>query len=105
MLDQDNSVELIGHYGGDVTHALSAWTSTRRELAEEREQRIGALLKMLAQSSPSQTSPFEKSMLHFLVRCETASDIHLLKHRTAVSINRGSAGHKELGRPTRRTGA
>lgn len=27
----DNTVEMIGHYGGDETHALSAWTSTSRE--------------------------------------------------------------------------
>lgn len=28
MSAQDNKVELIGYYGSDETHALSAWTST-----------------------------------------------------------------------------
>ena len=32
----DNSVELIGTYGGDMAHALSAWTSTSRELTDTK---------------------------------------------------------------------
>jgi flavin-dependent thymidylate synthase len=43
-----NSVELIGYYGGDEIHSLSAWTSTKRELTDEKLGRIGVLLKMLA---------------------------------------------------------
>ena len=27
-----NQVELLGHYGSDLTHAQSAWTSTSRDL-------------------------------------------------------------------------
>ena len=41
-------------------------------------------------------TPFEKSALHFLVTCEQASHIHLLKHRIGVSINAESARYKEL---------
>ncbi|MDY6957700.1 MAG: FAD-dependent thymidylate synthase [Halobacteriota archaeon] len=89
-----NKVELIGYYGGDKTHALSAWTSTSRELTAEKEGRIDKLLKMLAREH--HYTPFEKSYLHFLLTCDTASHIHLLKHRIAVSINAESARYKEL---------
>lgn len=89
-----NTTELIGYYGGDVSHALSAWTSTSRELSPEKEARIPALLKMLAEAGHH--TPFEKSTLHFLVRCDTASHIHLLKHRVGVSVNAESARYKEL---------
>jgi len=46
---QDNRVELIGWYGGDETHALSAWTSTSRDLTQEKRERIPQLLAMLAE--------------------------------------------------------
>lgn len=91
-------IELIGHYGSDETHGLSAWTSTSRELTEEKRARIPQLLEMLA--SNHHESPFEKSLLHFLVRCDDASHIHLLKHRIGVSINGESARYKELKEPT-----
>lgn len=90
----NNSVELIGHYGGDETHALSAWTSTRRELDLDRRVRMYSMLEMLAENGHH--TPFEKSYLHFLVTCDTASHIHLLKHRVGVSINAESARYKEL---------
>lgn len=89
-----NSVELIGYYGSDETHALSAWTSTSRDLTEDKKQRIGKLLKMLA--SEGHHTPFEKSTLHFLVNVDQATHIHLLKHRIGVSINGESARYKEL---------
>jgi thymidylate synthase (FAD) len=89
-----NKVELIGHYGGDVTHAQSAWTSTDRELNEDKVERIPALLQMLARNGHH--TPFEKSTLHFLVTCDQASHIHLLKHRIGVSINGESHRYKEL---------
>lgn len=89
-----NTVELIGYYGNDETHALSAWTSTSRDLTEDKKQRIGKLLKMLA--SEGHHTPFEKSTLHFLVNVDQATHIHLLKHRIGVSINGESARYKEL---------
>lgn len=92
-----NTVELIGHYGSDLTHACSAWTSTSRELTPEKMERVPALLKMLADAGHH--TPFEKSMLHFLVRVDTATHIHLLKHRIGVSINGESARYKELKEP------
>lgn len=88
------SVELVGHYGGDTEHALSAWTSTHRELTDERRARIPAMLKQLAENEHH--TPFEKSTLHFLVVCDRATHIHLLKHRIGVSINAESARYKEL---------
>lgn len=83
-----------GYYGGDITHALSAWTSTDRGLTEEKKDRIGKLLKFLA--SEGHTSPFEKSYLHFLVTADTASHIHIIKHRIGVSVNVESARYKEF---------
>jgi len=89
-----NTVELIGHYGSDQIHACSAWTSTSRELSDEKVQRIPKLLKMLADQGHH--TPFEKSSLHFLVDCDIASHIHILKHRVGVSVNGESARYKEL---------
>jgi flavin-dependent thymidylate synthase len=93
----DNTVEWAstpGYYGGDITHATSAWTSTSRDLSDEKRARIPQMLKMLAENGHH--TPFEKSFLHFLVVCDTASHIHLLKHRVGVSINGESARYKEL---------
>jgi thymidylate synthase (FAD) len=89
-----NTCELIGYYGDDRVHASSAWTSTSREITPEKEQRIPDLLSMLA--SEGHHTPFEKSMLHFLVTVDQATHIHLLKHRIGVSINGESARYKEL---------
>lgn len=90
----DNSVELLGFYGGDLEHALSAWTSTSRDLTDEKRARIPKLLADLA--SNGHETPFEKSMLHFLVTCDTATHIHIIKHRIAVSVNGESARYREL---------
>ena len=90
-----NSVVLLGHYGGDETHALSAWTSTSRELTDDKRARMGALLKRLA--ADGHHTPFEKSTLHFLVTSDIATHIHILKHRIGVSINAESARYRELG--------
>jgi flavin-dependent thymidylate synthase len=93
-MNHTNSVELIGYYGSDEAHACSAWTSTSREITEDKKKRIPALLSMLA--SNGHHTPFEKSSLHFLVKTDIASHIHLLKHRVGVSINAESARYKEL---------
>jgi len=84
-----NTVELVGYYGGDKTHAQAAWTSTQ---IEGREERIPGLLKMLAENAHG--TPFERSLLHFSVTCDTASHIQFLKHRM-FSINGESARYKE----------
>lgn len=89
-----NQVELLGHYGDDLVHACSAWTSTSRELTPEKIDRVPKLLAMLA--SEGHHTPFEKSSLHFLVTVDQATHIHLLKHRIGVSINGESARYKEL---------
>jgi thymidylate synthase (FAD) len=89
-----NKVELLGFYGDDTVHASSAWTSTSRDLTEEKVTRIPKLLDMLA--SEGHHTPFEKSSLHFLVTVDQATHIHLLKHRIGVSINGESARYKEL---------
>lgn len=90
----NNSVELLGYYGSDLVHAQSAWTSTSRDINEEKLNRIPKLLTMLAENGHE--TPFEKSSFHFLVNVEQATHIHLLKHRIGVSINGESARYKEL---------
>jgi thymidylate synthase (FAD) len=90
-----NKVELIGWYGGDEINACSAWTSTSRDLTEEKKKRLPDLLKMLADPLNRHETPFEKSIVHFLVDTEIASHIHILKHRIS-SLNAESARYKEL---------
>jgi len=94
MNNYKNTVELIGHYGSDEIHACSAWTSTSRDVTPEKRERIPKLLKML--SDAGHHTPFEKSNLHFLVNCDIASHIHILKHRIGLSVNGESARYKEL---------
>jgi flavin-dependent thymidylate synthase len=89
----DNSVELIGIYGDDELIACSAWTSTSRELTEEKRERIPKLLKDLW--SNGHETPFEKGVVHFLVNKDIASHIQILKHRLS-SENAESARYKEL---------
>ena len=89
-----NKVELLGYYGSDLVHAQSAWTSTSRDITEDKKARVGKLLKMLA--SEGHHTPFEKSSLHFLVTVDQATHIHLIKHRIGVSVNGESARYKEL---------
>ena len=89
-----NTVELLGYYGTDLVHAQSAWTSTSRDLSEDKLERVDKLLSMLAKEGHH--TPFEKSSLHFLVTVDQATHIHLLKHRVGVSINGESARYKEL---------
>ena len=89
----NNSVELLGYYGSDEVIACSAWTSTSRELDEKKRERIPKLIDMLW--SHGHETPFEKGSVHFLVDCDIASHIHLLKHRLS-SLNAESARYKEL---------
>ena len=88
-----NTVELLGYYGSDEVIACSAWTSTSRELTDDKKTRIPALIDMLWKNGHE--TPFEKATVHFLINCDIASHIHLLKHRIA-SINAESARYKEL---------
>jgi flavin-dependent thymidylate synthase len=89
----NNKVELIGVYGDDELIACSAWTSTSRELTEEKRARIPKLLEDLWNNGHE--TPFEKGIVHFLIDCDIASHIHLLKHRIS-SLNAESARYKEL---------
>lgn len=88
-----NKVELVGYYGSDKIIALSAWTSTSRNLTTEKEERIPKLITDLW--SKGHETPFEKAIVHFLVDTDIASHIHLLKHRIS-SFNGESARYKEL---------
>ena len=102
MNQNANTIQLLGYYGSDETHACSAWTSTGQQFLDEieaktslpRRSRIPAMLASLAKDGHH--TPFEKSSLHFLVTAEIASHIHCLKHRIGVSINGESARYKEL---------
>ena len=89
----DNNVELLGYYGSDEVIACSAWTSTSRNLTDEKKARIQPLIEMLWINGHE--TPFEKGVVHFLVDTDIASHIHLLKHRIS-SLNAESARYKEL---------
>lgn len=108
-----NSVILLGYYGGDETHCLSAWQSTNIELGMslpyDVEERIHALFDATVETktkSPADLlrilaehghyTPFEKSALHFQVTADIATHIHCIKHRIGVSVNSESARYKEL---------
>ena len=88
-----NKVTLLGFYGSDEVIACSAWTSTSRDLTDEKRQRIPKLISELWTNGHE--TPFEKGQVHFLVNCDIASHIHLLKHRIS-SLNAESARYKEL---------
>ena len=88
-----NKVELLGYYGSDEVIACSAWTSTSRNLTDEKRGRIQRLNEMLWINRHE--TPFEKGTVHFLVDTDIASHIHLLKHRIS-SLNAESARYKEL---------
>lgn len=113
-----NAVALLGYYGGDKTHCLSAWQSTSIQDLEDccyyseeestntaidrlfvnamstKKRSPENLLNFLA--SNNHHTPFEKSVLHFQVRADIATHIQFLKHRIGVSINTESARYKEL---------
>ena len=89
----ENKVELLGHYGSDEVIACSAWTSTSRNLTDEKRARVKSLINMLWINGHE--TPFEKGVVHFLVDTDIASHIHLLKHRIS-SLNAESARYKEL---------
>lgn len=89
----NNNVELLGYYGSDEVIACSAWTSTSRNLTDEKRARVGRLIDMLW--GEGHETPFEKGVVHFLVDTDIASHIHLLKHRI-TSLNAESARYKEL---------
>ena len=92
-MNNKNKVTLLGHYGSDEIIACSAWTSTSRDLTEDKKSRIPKLIDMLWNNGHE--TPFEKGVVHFLVDTEIASHIHLLKHRIS-SMNAESARYKEL---------
>lgn len=109
----NNQVTLLGYYGSDQTHCLSAWQSTNLDLGVELPAKVQDRIEFLynetiknKQKSPAELlhflathehhTPFEKSCLHFQVTADIASHIHFIKHRIAVSINSESARYKEL---------
>ena len=93
----ENSVELLGWYGGDIAIAMSAWTSTKRDMTPEKLARVEQLLtKTLWAADPvPHKTPFEKGIVHFLLNTDIATHIHLLKHRIS-SANAESGRYKEL---------
>jgi thymidylate synthase (FAD) len=111
-MTHNNEVQLLGFYGSDQTHCLSAWQSTSVELGvplpDDIQKRIEFLYDQTVikkAKSPKDLlsflaihkheTPFEKSCIHFQVCGDIASHIHLIKHRIGVSINAESARYKE----------
>jgi flavin-dependent thymidylate synthase len=98
FMNNMNSVQLVGWYGGDKAIARAAWTSTQIDVDTKTDEQIRDLLvnKLWNNGSgkPHKT-PFERGIVEFNITCEQASHIHLLKHRLA-NINGESARYKEL---------
>ena len=94
----NNSVQLIGWYGGDKAIARAAWTSTQIDVDSKSEERIRDLIvnKLWNNGSgkPHKT-PFERGIVEFNVTCDVASHIHIIKHRHA-NVNGESARYREL---------
>lgn len=94
----NNSVELIGWYGGDRAIARAAWTSTQADINKKTDEQIRDLLvnKLWNNGSgKAHKTPFERGIVEFNITCEQASHIHVIKHRLA-NINGESARYREL---------
>ena len=60
-MSRPNSVELIGYYGNDELIACSAWTSTSRNLTEEKKNRIDKMVtRNLRTSDKKDDETFDK---------------------------------------------
>ena len=112
----DNKAILIGHYGGDNTHSLAAWSSTFLDLEipmpENIDERVDAIVDYIVNNSKrirnveqllhylaqeGHNSPFRFSSLHFVTTTEIATHIQFLKHSVALlAENAESARYKEL---------
>jgi flavin-dependent thymidylate synthase len=94
----NNSVELIGWYGGDRAIARAAWTSTQADVDKKTDGQIRDLLvnKLWNNGTgkPHKT-PFERGIVEFNITCCVASHIHIVKHRL-LNVNGESARYKEL---------
>lgn len=97
-MENDNKVEYDTHFGGDVEIAAAAWVSTgtdaRLKTDEERRNLIVNKLWDNASGQPHKT-PFERGGVTWLITCDAATHIQLLKHRMA-NINGESARYKEI---------
>ena len=116
MTEHNNKTILLGHYGGDQTHALAAWSSTfldlEIEMPKDVNMRVGAIIDHIINNSPrirdvkgllnyladeKHTSPFRFSTLRFVTTTEIATHIQFLKHSVALQAeNAESARYKEL---------
>jgi flavin-dependent thymidylate synthase len=93
-----NTVELIGWYGGDKAIARAAWTSTQSDVEAKTGEQIRNLIVNVLWNNDTgkpHKTPFERGIVEFNVTCDVASHIHLIKHRLA-NINGESARYKEL---------
>lgn len=94
----NNSVELIGWYGGDRAIARAAWTSTQIDVDAKTDEQVRDLLVNKLWNNPTgkpHKTPFERGVVEFNITCDAASHIHLIKHRH-LNINGESARYKEL---------
>lgn len=94
----NNSVELIGFYGGDKAIARAAWTSTQADINTKTDEQIKDLIvnKLWNNGTgKAHKTPFERGIVEFNIIVDQASHIHALKHRLA-NINGESARYREL---------
>lgn len=97
-MNNKNKVELVGWYGGDKAIARAAWTSTQNDVDLKTDEQIRDLIvnKLWNNGSgkPHKT-PFERGIVEFNILCDTASHIHILKHRL-LNVNGESSRYREL---------
>lgn len=93
-----NKVEYGSHAGGDIEIAAAAWTSTQVNVKNKKPEDIRRLIvdKLWNNHTgkPHQT-PFERGAVTWIITCDVATHIQLLKHRHA-NINGESARYREL---------
>ena len=81
----DNKVELLGYYGSDEVIACSAWTSTSRNLTDEKRGRIQRLIEMLWVNGHE--TPFEKGSVEVEGKAYEYDTVIALRPNTTDHFN------------------
>jgi len=83
----------ISHENPELEICKAAWVSTGVEIDEERIIRVPNFTKWLWVKGHK--SPFEHVVIQYIIECDIATHIHLIKHRMS-SNNSQSARYKEI---------
>ena len=75
-----NHVELLGYYGDDSTIAQSAWTSTSRDLSDEKIERMTTILPNIL---PQYDNDVKLEALSFLNQNKETANLNM---RTLIMV-------------------